>query len=599
MPTLQFSLASWWRSFLAPATLALALGAAPGPVAAADAPGGQPDELLVGFRGGVSETDADDAHRSAGARKIATLQGLNVHRVAVSGGSLEDTERALARDPRVKFVERNRQLSPSFTVNDPSFGSEWHLPKISAPTAWDISPGAAGITVAVVDSGVDGTHPDLASRMVPGYNFYSNNTDTSDVHGHGTWVSGTVAAAGNNGIGVSGVAWQARIMPVRVSDSSGVAYISAIANGIMWAADHGARVVNASFSGMASSPTITNAAQYARTRGTVLVASAGNCGCVDATAENVYVLSVGATDQSDNLASFSSRGNYVDVSAPGVGIVTTGKGGTYVSASGTSFSSPIVAGIVALMLKVNGALTPADVATLIKANADDRGTAGWDQGFGYGRVNAYRAVAAAAGSLPAPDGVAPTVSITAPTAGATVSGVATLSVAASDNAGVSRVDLYVDGAFFGSDTTAPYSFSWDTRNATNGGHAVVAKAVDAAGNVGTSATISVNVSNTSSVDTTRPVVSITSTSVSGSYLTVAVSATDNVGVTRVDLVIDGQYVAKLTSPPWNFWYPLSALGAGGHTIEAWAYDAMWNVGVSGKTGFTKTSSAASVGTKRK
>jgi thermitase len=586
---------SWWRSILLSLLLA-ALVHAFVDSAVADsphghAPGGQDDELLVGLHGGVSESDADDAHRKVGARKIAKVHGLNVHRVAVSAGWLEATEEALARDPRIKFVERNRAVSPDFVVSDPSFASQWHLAKIAAPKAWDLAPGATGIVVAVVDSGVDGAHPDLSSRMVPGYNFYSNNTNTSDVHGHGTWVAGTVAAAGNNTIGVAGVAWQAKVMPIRVSNSSGVAYISAIANGIIWAADHGARVVNASFSGLASSPTISNAAQYARSKGAVFVASAGNCGCLDGTPENPYVLSVGATDANDSLASFSSRGNYVDLSAPGTSILTTNRGGGYVRVQGTSFSSPVVAGVIALMRKANGTLSAADLVTLVKANADDRGAAGWDSSFGYGRVNAWRAVAAAVGSVSAPDTTLPTVAITSPAGGTVLSNVVTVGVSASDNGSISRVELYIDGALYASDTAAPYSFSWDTRQAINGPHVLVAKAVDAAGNIRTSATVTTTVSN-NLADATRPVVAITGTSISNGYLSVSVSATDNVAVKTVALYVDNRLVSTRMAPPYQFSVNLSAYAVGSHQVVAAAYDAVWNVGMSTVVVFSKTASVA-------
>ena len=591
MPMLQPALSSSrpdraWHRLLARLGLSVALAAGAAPALAADAPGGQPDELLVGFHGGVTEADADRAHQSSGARKVERVRGLNIHRVSAAAASIDATERALARDPRVKFVERNRRHAPDFAVNDPSFASQWHLARIAAPAAWDVALGAAGIVVGVVDSGVDGTHPELASRMEPGYNLYSGNADSSDVNGHGTWVAGTVAAAGDNAVGVSGVAWQSKIMPVRVSDAQGVAWTSAIANGITWAVDHGARVVNVSFGGVAASPTIANAAQYARSKGAVVVASAGNCSCVDATAENAYVLSVGATDQNDDLASFSSRGNYVDVSAPGVSILTTNRGGGYVYAQGTSFSSPIVAGVVALMMKTNPSLSPTDLVTLVKANADDRGTAGWDASFGYGRVNASRAVAAAVASVPPPDAAPPTVTVTAPTAGATLSGTVTLTVAASDNASVSRVDLYVDGVFLASDTTAPYSFSWDTRSAANGSHALVAKAVDAAGNVGTSATTAVTVSNVVA-DSTRPTAKITSTSKTATTLTVVATATDNVGVARVDLFVDGALSSTRQAGPYTFAVDLAPLAGGTHNVFVRAWDAAGNGASSNTVRFKK------------
>jgi thermitase len=376
-----------------------------------------PDELLVGFHDDVSEADAEDAYRGHGAAKLEKLHALRVHRVRVPPAALEAIERKLARDPRVEFVERNHVLSPDLIPDDPFYSSQWHLPKISAPLAWNLTTGASSVVIAILDTGVDGTHPDLAAKMVAGYNFYSHNTDTRDVHGHGTKVAGAAAASGDNEIGVAGVSWKSRIMPIRVSDAGGFAYYSTIASGLTWAKDHGARVMNVSFGGVAASSAISSAAQYVRSRGGVVVAAAGNCGCFDSTPANSNLISVSATTSGDALASWSSRGNYVDVAAPGSGIWTTSKGGGYASVSGTSFASPITAGGVALIMAAKPGLSAAEVEALVKANADDKGTTGWDSSFGFGRVNAYRAVAAALGSSatpPAPPGATITIDNGAP-----------------------------------------------------------------------------------------------------------------------------------------------------------------------------------------
>jgi subtilisin family serine protease len=125
-------------------------------------------------------------------------------------------------------VEKNRLLAPDFVPNDSLYLSQWHLPKISAPLAWNLSQGAPGITIAILDSGVDATHPDLAAKLVPGYNFYDNNTNTADVYGHGTMVAGVAAALSNNGIGVASVAWQNLLMPIRVTDTQGYAVVPSL-----------------------------------------------------------------------------------------------------------------------------------------------------------------------------------------------------------------------------------------------------------------------------------------------------------------------------------------------------------------------------------
>ena len=189
-------------------------------------------------------------------------------------GSEKAVAARLAHHPHLKFAELDYLVEPDFMPNDPQYGSAWHLPKIGASSAWDSSQGS-GVTIAILDSGVDGRHPDLSSRMVAGWNFYDNNSITSDVFGHGTKVAGTASAITNNAVGVSGVAGQSKIMPVRVSGTNGSAYISTIAKGLTWAADNRARVANVSFNGVAGSASIQNASQYMKNKGGLVVVAAG------------------------------------------------------------------------------------------------------------------------------------------------------------------------------------------------------------------------------------------------------------------------------------------------------------------------------------
>ena len=555
-------------------------GGASGQPPAADYVAG---ELLVGFRPEVDEVQAESTYRGHGGIKLEKLRGVNIHRIKVPDDALESIAQALARRPEVEFVEVNWRLAPQSVANDPYFTDAWHLAKIGAPSAWDI-PQRTTITVAVIDSGVDGSHPDLAAKMVPGYNFYSNTTNATDATGHGTAVAGVVGAITNNGVGVASVAPHTRIMPIRTSDSTGFSYASAIVNGMTWAVDHGAKVINISINKVAGVSSITSAAQYVRNKGGVVVAAAGNCGCFDSTPENPYLISVSATlDATDVLASWSSRGNYIDIAAPGNYIWTTIRGGGYMRFYGTSVASPVVSGVVALMMGANPTLSPASIETMLKANADDRGAAGRDSSYGYGRVNAYRAVAAAAGvAASTTDGTKPTVSITSPTAGSTVKGLIAVAASASDNTGVSRVDLYVDGQLYVRDTATPFSFSWDTTRVGNGSHTLVAKAYDASGNEGVSGALTVNVSNVAA-DTTRPVVSITSpasgATVSG-IISVAMTASDNVGLARVDLYVDGQLHTRDTTAPFAASWDTTKVANGGHTLVARAYDTAGNEGVS-------------------
>jgi thermitase len=564
-----------------------AVGSGP---AAAGRPEHVPDEILVGFKGHVTEQQAEAVYHGQGAVKIEKLRNVNIHRIRVAPAALEAVMRALAHRPEVEFAEPNWRLAPDWVPNDPYFASAWHLPKIEAPASWDVAPRAT-VIVAVLDTGVDGTHPDLAAKMVPGFNFYSNNTVTADAMGHGTAVAGVIGAITNNGVGVASVAPLSRIMPIRTGDATGFSYASAIVNGMTWAVDHGAKVLNISINSVAGVSSIKTAAQYVRSKGGVVVAAAGNCACFDSTPENPYMISVSATVETDALASFSSRGNYVDIAAPGDHIWTTVRGGGYMMHYGTSFASPVVAGVVAVMMGANPDLAPATIETLLLANADDRGTAGRDTSYGYGRVNAARAVAAAAGvvaSTPPADTTKPVVSISSPASGATVRGLTTVAIAASDNAAVLRTELYVDGQLYASDTSSPFSAVWDTTRMPNGSHSLVAKGYDAAGNAGVSGTVTVTASN-GTTDTSPPVTQITTIWTQSPNFNATVTASDNVGVAKVELYIDGRLYGTSTSVPKTFTYALTSLSVGTHVFQSKAYDAAGNVGTSAPTSFTNGS----------
>jgi thermitase len=515
-----------------------------------------------------------------GASSIGKLRLLDVHVVNVPPGNEQAVVKRLLMNPHVKFAEVDALVAPGATPNDPSFPSEWHLTKISAPSAWDMAIGT-GVTIAILDTGVDGTHPDLAPHLVPGWNFHDNNSNTSDVYGHGTSVAGAAAAAMNNGIGVAGVAGAARIMPVRISDPSGYALWSTVANGLVWAADHGARVANISYS-VAGSSSVNSAANYFRSKGGVVAVSAGNTGAVDNSAPPASMLVIAATDSSDARAGFSTFGAMISLAAPGVSIYTTANGGGYRSASGTSFSSPIVAGAAALVLSRRPDYSPAQVESALKVSATDLGTTGSDVYFGAGRLNAAGAVTLAATSGTG-DSTPPATAIASPTGG-TVTGTVTVSASASDNVGVTRVELRVNGVTVGTDTTGPYQWSWNSASVPNGVVQLTAAAFDAAGNSKVSAPVSVTVSNGSTGDTTPPTVSISSLSANASSIsgtvTVLVSATDNVGVTRVDLKVNGSTVATGNTSPYQFSWNSTTFPDGPATLTAVAFDAAGNSRVS-------------------
>ena len=390
-PLLRYILA------LITATLLASLGSAfaAGSVSAATLPRFAPGRILVAPQPGTLAADFQQALVAQGGRSLGPLRGLDVHVVEVPIGGEPDAVTRLAGSQYVLFAEFDGLTAPALNVNDPKLSKEWHLAKISAPTAWDTSTGS-GITIAILDTGVDGNHPDLAAQMVPGWNLFDDNDNTSDVLGHGTAVAGVAAAASNNGVGIAGVAGGARIMPLRITDAAGNAYWSTTAQALTWAADHGADVANISFDGMAASSTMQAAASHFRSNGGTVIVAAGNTGAVDNTARTDTMVVVSATDSRDRIASWSTRGSFVDISAPGQSIYSTAKGGGYGTWSGTSMAAPMVAGTAALVFALRPDLTPAQVDSTLLASAKDLGAIGPDIYFGFGRLNAAAAVKAAA-----------------------------------------------------------------------------------------------------------------------------------------------------------------------------------------------------------
>lgn len=537
------------------------------------------NRFLVQPRAGLSDADLDRELKAASAHRLGSLNH-NLQLVEMTGTvQTAAVLKRLKASRLFKFVEQDARVAMATTiVTDPYYSSSWHLPDINAPLAWDHENGS-GVVIAVLDTGVDPTHPDLVPNMVPGWNVYDNNADSSDVYGHGTEVAGTASAAANDGIGSAGIAWGAKIMPVRISDVNGYAYFSTVAQGIYWAADHGARVVNVSFSGVAGSSTVQAAADYLRTKGGVVVVAAGNSGVQEAYAPSSSLLAVSATDKGDVKASFTSTGGFVDLGAPGVSILTTMRGGGYGYASGTSFSSPLVAGTAALAISANPGLTAAQVDSLLLGTAKDLGTAGYDTIFGYGLVNAGALVSAAL-SLPAAppvDTQAPTVAISSPLGG-TVSGLVAVNVNASDNVGVARIDLYVNGAKVATDGAPPFAFSWDSKTMANGTASLTAYAYDAAGNGKASTPVSVTVNNVVP-DTQPPVVTLSGLK-NGQKpkgtVTVKVNATDNVKVSSVNLAIDGVIRSTVSGSSLSYSLTTRNLTIGTHTMTASAKDSSGN-----------------------
>jgi subtilisin family serine protease len=541
-----------------------------------------PGRLIVQERAGADPDRVSRAFLMQGTMAMRRIPQIGHHVLQIPEARVDRAIESLLDTGLFTFVERDGIAVAAGVPNDAYFASQWHLATIQAPSAWNSSVGSAAQPIAIVDSGIDATHPDLASRIMAGWNFLSGNTDTHDQMGHGSAVSGTVAAATNNLTGVAGVTWANPIMPLVVVDSTGYASYSNIASAITYAADHGARIINISLIGTSPSSALQSAVNYAWNKGSVVFAAAGNSGSstlnYPAACDNVVAVS--ATEATDTLASFSNYGSWIDLSAPGNNILTTTNGGGYGSWWGTSFASPIAAGVGALALAARPSLSASALVSLLEANSDDLGVAGFDTSFGWGRVNAYKAVSAA---LAAPVNPPPSVAISAPSAGSTVSGTVTVSGAASDSLGISSVKLYCDGVLVSSTTNASFAFGWNAGTAA-GTHTLSVAAQDPAGNTGTaSLTVTVAPPPPPVNDTTPPTVQITSPAggpVTGNgSINVSAAAQDNVRVTQVCIYLDGTQSYCGSAAPYSYqWNPKKA-SSGTHLITAKAWDAAGNVGV--------------------
>ncbi len=378
--------------------------------ALAAGPDFEPGDILVRWGPGVRDRDATAT--GLGARTVDSIPALGVTRLRVARGREQAVIAALRR-AGAQIAEPNHTRRISLVPNDPLYSSQWNMGKINAPSAWDITMGSSSIIVAVIDTGMDIAHPDRPQNLILGADYIVDPTGATpvsgDPHGHGTHVSGIVAARTNNAIGVAGVAPGVSLMAIRVLDAGGSGTTYNTAQGIVYAVDHGARVINLSLSGCDSSTFEEDAVNYAYSRGVMVVAAAGNyftggSGCVPDANPPMYpaalphVVAVAATDSSDNHAYYSETGSYVDLAAPGGGgsfsdaIWSSCRGSLYCQKAGTSMATPHVAGVAALVRSVNSGLTPDQVESILRQSAVDLGSAGRDDVFGYGRVDAYQAM---------------------------------------------------------------------------------------------------------------------------------------------------------------------------------------------------------------
>ncbi|MBS3909583.1 MAG: S8 family serine peptidase [Actinobacteria bacterium] len=355
-----------------------------------------PGEILVKVKPPYGARALSAINKSFRAQSLTTHSYNGIHQIVLPAGT--DVERAAqeyAALPYVEFAEPNRIRRALYSPTDPYFSLQWALPKIGAPDFWDKVP-VTPVVVAVIDTGVDYNHEDLSNKVIKGYDFINNDNDPMDDHFHGTHVAGIIAAETNNAVGIAGVAPGAKILAIKVLGRDGEGTDLQISKGIVYAADNGAKIINLSLGGPGWSFVLDDAVQYARKKGCLVVASAGNAG----TSETYYpasydgVVSVGATDSYDKRAYFSNFGPDVDIAAPGVDILSTyNKGGTptYVYAGGTSMAAPVICGAAALISAGNPTYTADQLQRALLLATQDLGTPGRDDYFGYGLVDLRKA----------------------------------------------------------------------------------------------------------------------------------------------------------------------------------------------------------------
>ncbi|PKO21351.1 MAG: hypothetical protein CVU38_15120 [Chloroflexi bacterium HGW-Chloroflexi-1] len=394
-------------------------------------------EILVGYRsnGKLEQRGYAFAQES---ELLAQVAGLQVAVLRVPTRNVAATLLALRSDPAVAYAEPNGIMEGTWDPNDPDYNNpdKVYAPQqIKANLAWDLGRGSGDVVVAVVDSGVDFAHPDLAGSLwvnadetpgngvdddgngyvddVSGWDFVNHDNLPADDLGHGTHVSGIAAATTNNGVGVAGIAGGVKVLPVKVLNSSNQGTWADIAQGIIYAADQGVRAINLSLGSTSYSNTVLKAIQYAQSHGVLVIAAAGNNGAEQLFYPAAYagVLAIAATSPGGARWSLSNYGSFVDLAAPGVTVYSTcwtaTAGSIYQFMSGTSMATPMVTGVAALLWSINPALTATEVSDFLTQSATDLGDPGQDIYYGHGQVDAQAAAVLAQGALRRQDTLPP------------------------------------------------------------------------------------------------------------------------------------------------------------------------------------------------
>ncbi|PTL78734.1 S8 family serine peptidase [Vitiosangium sp. GDMCC 1.1324] len=464
-----------------------------------------PDEYIVVLREDVKDVALRGS--SDVAREMVSARGgqvLHTYERALRGFWVKmpiSQVRELLADPRVAYVEENGIVSVSGTQTGATWGID-RIDQASLPlnSTYNYNVDGTGVHAYIIDTGMRLTHSQFTGRVGNGFDSITSGGTASDCHGHGTHVAGTVGGT------TWGVAKKVTLHPVRVLDCTGYGSDAQVIAGLDWVTANHVKpaVANMSLGGDASQA-LDDAVERTIAAGVVVAVAAGNdssSACNYSPARTPNAITVGSTTSSDARSSFSNYGTCLDIFGPGSSITSASYSSdtSSTSMSGTSMASPHVAGAAALYLSANPSATPAQVTAALTTNA----TPNKVTSPGTGSPNKLLYTGFITGGGGGGDTTAPSTSITAPAGGSTLSGTTTVSADASDNVGVSKVEFYAGSSLIGTDSTTPYSVDWNTTAVANGSYSLTTKAYDAAGNVGTSSTVSVTVNNaTGSCSTTE------------------------------------------------------------------------------------------------
>ena len=538
--------------------IGLMLAGCPLPAAAAE----PPVTLVVGLRSPA------DVVRRTGVDVLDSTPLSGGLTVDVTPGQADEAASALRADPAVAYVEPDHVAHAAVTPDDPAYPSQWGIPRARVDAAWATTRGSAGVVVAVVDTGVAAI-PELAGRLLAGHDFVNGDADADDDNGHGTMAAGVIAAAGGNGAGTAGICWACRILPVKVLDATGSGSYSAIADGIRYAADRGADIINLSLGGADDGQVLRDAVAYAVGKGSLVLAAAGNDGSTAPhyPAAIPAALAVGASTATDTRYSWSDYGaDWVDVAAPGCNPAPARTGGVG-QFCGTSSATPFAAGVAALLASTSPQPSAARIRTALTASADAL-AGGW---VAAGRVNAENALHA----LPAArtEHAVLRTTFRYPAPGTVVRGTVGVGALAAADAGVARVQLLAGTTLVGTDTTSPYAFRWRTAPRT-GPVTLTLRTYDRAGNVMLARRVV-------TADNTAPSARILRAPANGTRHVrrtkyVSAYASDYYGVRSLALIVDGKVTQRYAGRSHRF--PVQTWKHGASmTVRVRAYDRAGNV----------------------